>query len=107
MPMYKLVYFEISGVCNARCPWCVQGNGRLKSYHSRFIPPSEFEKAIGKLIDEAIIGPDSIVDLYNYGEPLLHPSLHEILRVLADNNVKFTISTNASKCTDIDPASLT
>jgi MoaA/NifB/PqqE/SkfB family radical SAM enzyme len=100
--MYDMVYFEISGLCNARCPWCVRGNGHLKSYPARFIPPQEFQKGIERLFDEGLIGPDSIVGLYNYGEPLLHPSLKDILKILSDNKLKFIFSTNASVFVDLD-----
>lgn len=101
--MYNQVYFEISGYCNARCPWCVQGRGALIPYPSRFIPPQEFRDAIFRLIDEALINSDTIINLYNFGEPFLHPSLQEILQVLSDYNLKYVLATNSSKFVQIDP----
>lgn len=100
--MYNLVYFEISGMCNGKCPWCVNGNGRERSYPSRFIPPQEFKKAINRLFDESIITSDTLIGLYNYGEPLLHPQFDEIIRILQENDLKFSISTNASKFVNLD-----
>lgn len=101
--MYQIIYFEISGICNAKCPWCVNGRGHLKIFPSRTIPPHEFQKAIDYLLDESIIGSDSIINLYNYGEPLLHPQLDEILRILSNKKIRYTISTNASKFLQLDP----
>lgn len=95
--MYNSVYFEISGLCNAKCPWCVNGRGRLKPYPSRFIPPHEFHSAINCLFEKSLINSKSLINLYNFGEPLLHPSLNEILQILVENRLKYTISTNASK----------
>ena len=104
--MYKTVYFEISGICNANCPWCVTGRGSSKSYPSRFIPPAEFQNAIDYLFKESLIDSGSLINLYNYGEPLLHPYLSEILQILVDKKLKYTISTNASKFIEVDPAIL-
>ena len=100
--MYNTVYFEISGICNANCPWCVTGRGGLKAYPSRFIPPGDFRRAIKRLFDESLINSQSIINLYNFGEPLLHPSLKEILQILVDYNLKYTLSTNASRFLNLD-----
>ena len=104
--MYNSVYFEISGLCNAKCPWCVNGRGNLKPYPSRTIPPQEFQNAIDYLFKESLIDSNSLVNLYNYGEPLLHPYLNEILQILLDKKLKYTISTNASKYIELDPTVL-
>jgi MoaA/NifB/PqqE/SkfB family radical SAM enzyme len=101
--MYNTVYFEISGICNAKCPWCVNGRGSLKSYPSRFIPPEEFRSAIKRLFDMSLINSNSLINLYNFGEPLLHPSLNEILQILVDFNLRYTLSTNASQFLNLDP----
>lgn len=104
--MYNSVYFEISGLCNAKCPWCVNGRGNLKPYPSRTIPTHEFQNAIDYLFKESLIDSNSLINLYNYGEPLLHPYLSEILQILVDNKLKYTISTNASKFIELDPTVL-
>jgi MoaA/NifB/PqqE/SkfB family radical SAM enzyme len=100
--MYNSVYFEISGLCNAKCPWCVNGRGNLKPYPSRIIPPKEFQIAIDYLLKETLIDSNSLIHLYNYGEPLLHPCLDEILQILVDRKLKYSISTNASKYIELD-----
>jgi len=104
--MFNSVYFEISGLCNAKCPWCVNGRGNLKPYPSRTIPAQEFKNAIDYLFQESLIDSNSLINLYNYGEPLLHPDLCEILQILIDKKLKYAISTNASKFIELDPAVL-
>ncbi len=104
--MYNFVYFEICGYCNARCPWCVNGRGNLRQYPSRTIPPKEFKKAIDYLFEESLINENSLINLYNFGEPILHPHLDEILQILFDNNLCYTISTNGSKYIDLNLKSL-
>ena len=98
--MYQKVYFEISGICNARCPWCVTGNqslGKKSSCSSKFIKPVDFERAIDRLMEIGLINSSSCISLFNWGEPLLHPEFEKILEVLHVRGIDFIISTNASK----------
>jgi organic radical activating enzyme len=102
---YNLVYFEIVGFCNARCPWCVTGNKSLNqvSYPSRFINVNDFRNAIVTLLEGGLIYPrESLISLANWGEPMLHPELSEILKILRKNDVNFAISTNASKFVNLE-----
>jgi MoaA/NifB/PqqE/SkfB family radical SAM enzyme len=97
---YKDVIFEVKGHCNAKCPYCTTGNGSLKpeKYPARFIEPDQFQKAVAALFDRGLITPKkSLFHLYSWGEPLLHPRLSEILRVLVNDGINFGLSTNASK----------
>ena len=102
---YSSVVFEIVGFCNARCPWCITGNKSLKhlSYPAKSISMDDFQNAIDRLIDGGFIYPgESVIDLYNWGEPMLHPELNAILKILRKNNIKFTLSTNASKVVHLE-----
>jgi len=102
---YNLVYFEISGFCNARCPWCVTGNKSLNqvSYPSRFINVNDFRNAIAALLGGGLIYPrETLIRLDNWGEPMLHPELTEILKILRNNDVNFALSTNASKFVSLE-----
>lgn len=95
--MFESIDFEISGICNAKCPWCCTGNGSQKSSGSKFITSDEFEKAIKRLISIEIINPETCINLYNWGEPLLNPEILNIINILNKYKIKFTISTNGSK----------
>ena len=86
---YDIVYFEIVGFCNAKCPWCITGNKSLDevSYPSKYIEVDDFENAINYLRDNGFICPgESRIDLYSWGEPMLHPELNNILKILGYYN---------------------
>lgn len=100
--MYKSVYFDISGFCNAKCPWCVTANQSSNgSNNFNFIKPDDFERAIDKLIEMDLINKSSCISLYNWGEPLLHPNFENILEILHARKINFSLSTNASKAINI------
>ncbi|HIE07386.1 MAG TPA: radical SAM protein, partial [Desulfarculaceae bacterium] len=92
--IYKEVYFEISGICNARCPFCVTGTRRLPQ--GDFISVDLFEKSIDKLIEEKLIDRRSCIFLYNWGEPFLHPDLDNIIEYVNKREINFALSSNAS-----------
>lgn len=102
---YDLVVFEIVGFCNAKCPWCITGNRSINesSYPSKFIQVNDFENAINTLLEGNIICPgECFMYLCSWGEPMLHPELNMILRILNKNNIYFALSTNASKIVHFD-----
>ena len=99
--MFKIVYFEISGICNANCPWCGTGNRSSKDYSSKFVDLDQFRLAIAKMRESHLIDSNTIIYLFNKGEPTLHPNFLDILKILSDNNLKFAISTNGSKFIEI------
>jgi len=92
--IYKEIYFEISGICNARCPFCVTGTRRLPQ--GDFISVDLFEKSIDKLIEEGLINSQSCIFLYNWGEPFLHPDLDKIMEYVNKREINFALSSNAS-----------
>ena len=95
--MYNHVVFEISGKCNARCKWCVTGNGNRKGERGgKVLAPDLFEKAVSYLQDNHIIQKDALFFLYNWGEPLLNPHFKKIIAILNRLNIRYVISTNAS-----------
>lgn len=99
--MYKHVYFEISGICNAHCNYCVNGkdsiSGLTHKTKSSLIDVETFYKAIDHMLNQKIISQDSIIHLYNWGEPFLHPKLKDILAFLHKKFLSFGLSTNISK----------
>jgi MoaA/NifB/PqqE/SkfB family radical SAM enzyme len=94
MTTFKQVYFEISGVCNAKCPFCITGTGRLS--RGGFISVELFQKSIDKLIEKELIDNQSCIFLYNWGEPFLHPKINEIIEYVSEKKIKFALSSNAS-----------
>ncbi len=100
LPIYKQVYFEISGVCNAKCPFCVTGTGRLPK--GGVISLALFKKSIDKLVDEKLIDNQSCISLYNWGEPFLHQDFYKILGYLNERDINFALSSNASIYKEFD-----
>lgn len=99
--MYKQVTFEISGKCNALCPWCYTGKkNRQSTFQGEFITPSVFEKAINYMFDNKIIDKSSFIHLYNWGEPFLNPYFKDIISILNKYEIKYGLSTNASVLID-------
>lgn len=111
---YKDVYFEVSGVCNAKCPYCVTGvncivGRNLEDIRARkFVDLEEFEFTVNYLIANSIISRrESVVQLYNWGEPFLHPHFEKLLSILTKNGVHYGFSTNCSVFKDLSPDVLT
>ena len=56
------VYYEISGICNAKCPYCSTGSGATKGKPRRFIPPEEFDRGLNRLYELEILNDDVFLD---------------------------------------------
>ncbi len=103
---FPAVYFEISDICNATCPWCERGSRTRKDrpFESNksnrgkaFIPLSVFMDRILFLMKKKFIIPGcTIIHLYNWGEPFLHPYIYEIISFLKEAGLFCGLSTNGS-----------
>jgi MoaA/NifB/PqqE/SkfB family radical SAM enzyme len=97
---FSTIYYEISGVCNAKCPYCL--NGRHKTSTGSFVAPSQFDKTLDTICKKAILAEGGIIGLYNWGEPFLHPQLSELMHIVNSYQVPYGFSTNASRVPAID-----
>ncbi len=84
---------DISGTCNLRCPSCPVGNFQDAGRSSGFMPLTLFQSIIKKIKQEAVATAPQIW-LYNWGEPLLHPNLFEIIASAKGAGFTVHISTN-------------
>lgn len=71
-PMKAMV--EVIRACNLRCPLCPVGNGQAEHYAN--MSPKLFQKIVSALAPTV-----SLISLYNYGEPLLHPEIATLVRI--------------------------
>lgn len=96
--MFKDIYFEICGKCNAKCRYCPTGQATLSgaSIEGNFIKIESFSKAISYLLQNDFIGKKSVIHLYNWGEPFLNPDLPKIIDFLNNEDIRFALSTNGS-----------
>ena len=107
--MFDYINFEISGICNGKCPYCATGASNISKKNIKnnykFIEVEKFEKAIDYILDNKMFNPESgFIALYNWGEPFLHPNFESIVGILNCRDIKFQISTNASKIPKISSA---
>ncbi len=100
----KQITIEISGKCNAKCPYCAQARLRQDEHFGEIMSPILFEQIIDHLIKIGIINvnvPPNI-SLYNWGEPFLNKNINTILQILKDKNLKADISSNFIIMPNID-----
>jgi MoaA/NifB/PqqE/SkfB family radical SAM enzyme len=78
-------------VCNLRCPLCPTGLGTLQRDRGKMA----FEDYT-KIIDQ--ISPYAyFLDLYNWGEPFLHPHIFDMIRYASERNIFVRLSSNMNR----------
>ena len=82
---------EIVGTCNLRCPTCPVANSPERP--KGFMEPALFKRIVAKIRRESPV-PHPQINLYNWGEPLLHPNLPEFIRILRNAEMRAHLSTN-------------
>lgn len=96
--MFNQVYFEISGKCNGLCHWCQTGRkNKNKEATGTFVDIKEFKLTLSHLLKNKAISESTIIALYNWGEPFLHPKIKEIINALNTLGLNWALSTNASR----------
>ncbi|BCU07300.1 radical SAM protein [Allochromatium tepidum] len=83
---------DVSGVCQLKCPTCPNGNFTGHKLSQTMMSFALYRQILDKLITEVDFLPD--VQLYSWGEPLLNPSLPDIVAYSADQGVAVGISSN-------------
>jgi len=82
---------DIVGTCNLRCPTCPVGNSPERP--KGFMKLAMFEQIIEKIRRESPV-PNPQINLYNWGEPLLHPDLPTMIRLLRRAGMRSHLSSN-------------
>lgn len=90
---------ETSSLCGLRCPFCPTGleneyrrQGNPKRFRTRtLIDPRMFRSIIDELRDVLFF-----VQLHNWGEPLLHPELPDLVRIASDAGIFTEIHSHLS-----------
>lgn len=82
---------DVVGSCNLRCISCPRAN-YPRQPKPGFMSVEDYRKVLAKILrDDPFVG---AVYLYNYGEPLLHPQLADIVRATNEMGVHATVSSN-------------
>lgn len=86
-PPYQ-VYIEPTNVCNLRCSHCPQSTMRREKQYIKLELVEKIVKDISMYIP--------FVDLYLQGEPLLHPEIVDIVKIVKSHGLLPRITTNAT-----------
>ena len=91
-------FIDIVGTCNLSCPSCPTGNFKKIDYIGKtrstgFMKVDDFHSIIIKIAKFQDPSKTSL-HLYNWGEPLLHPQINEILEIASEKNFNIYISSN-------------
>lgn len=88
-------FVDVAGSCNLKCPSCAVGNMAVKKTKG-LMKLSVFEAVLDKIQAEqrAIRNESVFIDLYNWGEPTLHPDLPEIISMVRSKGIGCGISSN-------------
>jgi MoaA/NifB/PqqE/SkfB family radical SAM enzyme len=89
---------DIVGTCNLLCPSCPVGNHKQQAYGSGrkggFMDIQMFKAILEKIATED--SGNVVIQLYNWGEPLLHPKYAEIVKLVMDKGWFCAVSSNLS-----------
>ena len=99
---FKAIYFEVAGICSGRCAYCV--TGAKNASPGGVMQADTFDATLLNLERLNLIDFRSVLELYNWGELFLHPDLQNIIRVINDHGLRYSISTNGSIIPQIDEA---
>jgi MoaA/NifB/PqqE/SkfB family radical SAM enzyme len=95
-------YIDVFSYCNLRCPSCTVGNefGDPHGWPRGLMSVQLLEQILDKALDECEI---EAVGLYNWTEPLLHPQIRELIRVVKSRGITCWISSNLNKLPNPEP----
>ncbi len=85
-----VVFVDPINLCNLRCPLCATGTGELQRTRQR-MDYEHFKRVIDTLSPWAYE-----VSLYNWGEPLLHKDIFEMIKYARSKNLSTVMSSNLS-----------
>ena len=75
-------------ICNLRCPLCPTGLGTLQRAKGKM----DFEDY--KTVIDQIAPYAYVLELYNWGEPFLHPQIFDFIRYASERNIFVRLSSN-------------
>ncbi|MBV1880032.1 MAG: radical SAM protein [Pseudomonadales bacterium] len=86
-----LFVFEVTNVCNLKCPFCLTGKGISGDRAVRHVTFEEAKKIIDEVGDYIYL-----LQLYTWGEPLLNKDIYKIIEYAKSKRIFVMISTNAT-----------
>lgn len=86
-----VVFVDPINVCNLRCPLCPTGNGTLDRERGA-LSLDHYRRVIDEVAPWALE-----VSLYNWGEPLLHPHIFDMIRYAHEKRLATNMSLNFNR----------
>jgi len=86
-----LFYIDVVGSCNLRCPSCPVENSKTTKRYRHSMSPELLDKIVSKAVKETHV---RAIALFVWTEPLLHPHLPELIRVVKKHHLRCYISSN-------------
>jgi MoaA/NifB/PqqE/SkfB family radical SAM enzyme len=90
---------DVLGSCNLRCPSCPVGNSRDVKLPTGFMDPALLAAVVRKAKSECEV---TGIALFNWTEPILHPKLPELIRIVESNGIRCYLSSNLNLMRNID-----
>jgi MoaA/NifB/PqqE/SkfB family radical SAM enzyme len=91
LAMPSSYFIDPVNVCNLRCPLCPTGRGVLARPRGRMALPD-----LRRIVDE--IAPYAYrIEMYNWGEPLLHPDIVDMIRYASEKRISVGLSSNLNR----------
>ena len=84
-------FIDPINVCNLRCPLCPTGRGVLARPRGR-MTLTDLERIIDEIAPYAYR-----IELYNWGEPLLHPDIFEMIQYVSRRMIMVGLSSNLNR----------
>lgn len=84
---------DVAGTCNLRCPTCPVGNSPQGTRKKGFMEMDLFRQVLAKIRSDNVTATPEVF-LFNWGEPLLHPHIGEIILALHAAGFPSHLSTN-------------
>ena len=81
-------YIDPTNLCNLRCPLCPTGRRELQRPRGR-MNLEDFKRIVDQIAPYAYS-----VELYNWGEPFLHPQIFDLIRYASECKISVQLSSN-------------
>jgi wyosine [tRNA(Phe)-imidazoG37] synthetase (radical SAM superfamily) len=89
------------GQCNLRCPTCPTGNFRVVNNPAGAMKLELLQQIMAKAVSECVV---TGVGLFNWAEPLLHPKIDELIRIVQRHGVPCFLSSNLNDIRNLEVA---
>jgi len=84
-----MLFLEVNNICNLHCPFCLTGKGKTADRPRRNMTLDEMRRSIDAVADYLYM-----IQLYNWGEPLLNPDLPAFIRYAHRCRIFTMVSSN-------------